>query len=188
MHGTDARKLAGGTTTLKHVRAHTGGRSKAAVGNACADRLAKYYALSDSKTDIDNKKTALDLMEADLRFLLHTRSPIPGGPSDPNEAEYENSPVHGDVRGVARETLRRLRKEDWADESQRPKRGRVVRAHPKEVSDAIRHAHSVSNSSANLSLLLGGLNMVTEKDFSFGRADKACERCGTGALLTMAHK
>lgn len=30
--------------------------------------------------------------------------------------------------------------------------------------------------------------MVTEKDFSNGRADKACERCGTGAPLTMTHK
>jgi hypothetical protein len=184
----DARKLAGATTTLKHVRAHTGGRSKAAVGNACADRLAKYFALSEKQEDIDDKKTALDLMEADFRFLLHTRSPIPGGPSDPKEALYENNPVHGDVRKVARETLRRLRKEEWADTSQRPARGRIVRDNPTEVSNVIRHAHSVANSSATLSLLLGGLNMVTEKDFSFGRADKACERCGTGASLTISHK
>ena len=30
--------------------------------------------------------------------------------------------------------------------------------------------------------------MVTEKDFSIGRADKAYERCGTGAPLTVTHK
>jgi hypothetical protein len=184
----DARKLAGGVTTLKHVRAHTGGRSLAAIGNACADRMAKYYALSENKEDIDDKKTALDLMANDLPFLLHTRTPIPGGSSDPEEAYYESSPVHGDVRKVARETLRRLRKEVWADERARPERGRLMRDHPKQVSTAIKHAHSTANSSATLSLLLGGLNMVTEKDFTAGRADKPCERCGTGAVLTITHK
>jgi hypothetical protein len=63
-----------------------------------------------------------------------------------------------------------------------------VRDHPKEVSSAIKHAHSTAKSSATLSLLLGGLNLVTEKDFSNGRTDKLCDRCGTGAPLTMAHK
>jgi hypothetical protein len=63
-----------------------------------------------------------------------------------------------------------------------------MRDHPKEVGDAIKHAHSVANGSATLSLLLGGLNMVTEKDFSVGRTNKPCDRCGTGAPLTVAHK
>jgi hypothetical protein len=184
----NARLLAGGTTTLKHVRAHTGGRSKAAIGNACADRLAKYYALSENKEDVEDKKTALDLMAADLRYLLHTRTPIPGGSKDPDEWIFESSPVHGDIRKAARKTLRQIRTEEWADERARPKRGRLARDHPKEVHDAIRHAHSVAKSSTTLSLLLGGLNMVTDKDFSAGRTDKACGRCGTGASLTVSHK
>jgi hypothetical protein len=180
-----ARELAGGATTLKHVRAHTGGRSMAAVGNACADRMAKYFALSENKEDIEDEKTALDLMQADLQFLLHTRTPIPGGGNGPDEALYESSPVHGDIRQAARRTLQRLRTEEWAA---RPSRGLLVRDHPKEVHDAIKHAHSVAKSSSTLSLLLGGLNSVTEKDFSDGRADKSCGRCGTGAILTIAHK
>jgi hypothetical protein len=184
----NARQTAGGVTTLKHVRAHTGGRSKAAIGNACADRVAKYYALSENKEDIEDKKKALDLMQADFRFILHARTPLPGGPSDPDEALYESSPVHGDVREAARETLRRIRTEEWADKRARPHHGRLVRDHPKEVSKAIKHAHLVANSSATMSLLLCGLNMVTEKDFSAGREDKPCDRCGTGASLTAAHK
>jgi len=184
----NARLAAGGVTTLKHVRAHTGGRSKAAIGNACADRVAKYYALSENKDDIDDKKTALDLMEADLKFLLHTRSPIPGGGSDPEGVVFESSPVHGDVREAARKTLRRIRTEEWADERARPKRGRLVRDHPAEVHSAIKHARSVANSSTTLSLLLSGLNTVTEKDFSAGRTDKLCGRCGTGSSLTATHK
>ena len=182
----DARKLAGATTTLAHVRAHTGGRSKAAIGNACADRMAKYYALSENE---EHRATSLDLlMAADLKFLLHTRCLIPGGNGAIGEAYYESSPVHGDVRKTARDRLRQLRKEEWADERARPKRGRLVRDCPKEVSAVIKQAHSAAKSSATLSLLLGGLNGVTEKDFSDGRVDMLCARCSTGATLTIAHK
>ena len=46
------RSKLGATTSLHHVRSHTGGRDKASVGNAEADRLAKWEASQPNHASI----------------------------------------------------------------------------------------------------------------------------------------
>ena len=178
-----ARENAGASTTLKHVRAHTGGRSRPAIANACADRNAKYYALSRNE---DDNSTSLDLMKSELDYVLHTLTPIQQ--KDRDDKHYIPSPVHGDIRKVSQDLLRRTRREEWADPDKREKRGLLMRNHPEEVMKVIKLTHSSAHSSAALSLLLGGLNAVTKKEFSADRVNAPCARCGTGAALTIVHR
>ena len=63
-----------------------------------------------------------------------------------------------------------------------------MRNHPEEVMKVIKLTHSSAHSSAALSLLLGGLNAVTKKEFSADRVNALCARCGTGAALTIVHR
>ena len=68
-----ARVKAGGSTTLRHVRAHTGGRDLPSIGNACADRLAKWAALQP--TEPIETRSCLDLMQGDHPYVLMVMRP-----------------------------------------------------------------------------------------------------------------
>ena len=45
------KEKAGATVELKHVRSHTGKRDRQSIGNAAADRLAKWAALRMNEDD-----------------------------------------------------------------------------------------------------------------------------------------
>jgi ribonuclease HI len=63
------REKHGGLTKLTHVYSHTGGRDKASIGNAGADRLAKWAAWEANEDD--GGRTERILRERDLGFLVN---------------------------------------------------------------------------------------------------------------------
>jgi hypothetical protein len=81
----ETRTKSGASTTLLHVRSHTGGRDKASIGNAEADRLAKWEA---SQPNLAN--SAINLLQNDLPFVLCTTEWT--GPDDKKKAYEKSSP------------------------------------------------------------------------------------------------
>ena len=79
-----SRQEAGADTTLRHVRAHTGERTTAAIGNAVADRWAKWYAMSADEGP--DTLSCLDLMAAELPYC---------GPASPRDrrAPWQREPL-----------------------------------------------------------------------------------------------
>ena len=88
----------GGTTSIQHVRAHTGGRDLVSVGNACADRLAKWMALQPTDTKSENSR--LNLMQGDHPFVLMVSKPTDalGTTATRHELNCKAEAVHGDIR------------------------------------------------------------------------------------------
>ena len=180
------QKLAkGAQVQLLHVRAHTGGRSTASIGNAIADRWAKYYAMA--KPQGRDSLSCLDLMVADLPYVLWTRAKTAETTSPTDKGLTRDKAVHGDVRKATRFHLQHLREKEWAD---RPKRGEIVRCHPSLVKDASKRIRKIAPGTRGMTMLINCLNQVTLRavDVTGRFAHQQCHRCGTGAPLTVEHR
>ena len=128
-----AREQAGGKTELCHVRAHTGERSTAAIGNAVADRWAKWYALA--KPEGKDIKSCFNMMAGELPYILWTRVTEGKEKKAPKWDEGKAEAIHGDVRKACKKHLLLAREAEWA---LRGKRGELIREHPTQVQSAIR--------------------------------------------------
>ena len=173
------RKRNGATTTLSHVRSHTGGRDKPSIGNAEADRLAKWEAAQPTYAN-----SAMNMMEGDLKYVIATSTwtqPDDGGPPTENIEHH-----HGDVRKLIRTRLQNSVAATWAE---RPKRGAMMRDHPTLVHAAIKNAWNDGPSSTSIRMLMTCLHQATPKvPSSTGYAHEKCDRCGTGASRTPHHR
>ena len=130
LHTLSLRDRVGATTELRFVRAHTGARNKQSIGNAEADRLAKwaaYAALPPSES------MQVDLLYHELPVVLHnfrTQAPTPNNP----EIIHTSSPLHGDLRKHLTSHLSSLQIKNWGT---RPKRGVLAQTYPSSVSRLI---------------------------------------------------
>ena len=178
-----SRQEAGADTTLRHVRAHTGERTTAAIGNAAADRWAKWYAMSADEGP--DTLSCLDLMAAELPYVLWTR--LPPGPPGPLAKGTVGTPAHGDVRKEGRQHLQRLYEKEWA---YRTTRGQMVREHPESVRRAGTRVRNAAQGTRGLTLAVACLNNITLKEVTPDGVytGKKCERCGTGKDLTVEHR
>ena len=147
----ETRTKSGASTTLLHVRSHTGGRDKASIGNAKADRLAKWEA---SQPNLAN--SAINLLQNDLPFVLCTTEWT--GPEGKKKAHETVKPVHGDVRGVAKTHLASLRLCEWGDPSKRPKYGELAYKFPVLTKQAIVDTWTRAPTSAAIHMALNCLN------------------------------
>ena len=175
----EARKRNGAATTLSHVRSHTGGRDKPSIGNAEADRLAKWEAAQPTYAN-----SAMDMMAGDLKYVIATSTwtqPDDGGPPTEHLEHH-----HGDVRELIRTRLQSAVAATWA---KRPKRGAMIRDHPTLVQAAIKNTWNEGPSSASIRMLMTCLHQVTPKvPNNTGYAHEKCGRCGTGAARTPHHR
>ena len=181
-----ARTKAGGTTTLRHVRAHTGGRDLASIGNACADRLAKWAALQPIEPI--ETRSCLDLMQGDHPYVLKVMGPTDplGSTATPHEMECKTEAVHGDIRRACKRQLSLLLRHTLA---RRERRGELQREHPTNMQKAIDMVHDELRCSSGLSLALQSVTQnVVKVKVNDNYIHKSCERCGTGAALTMEHR
>ena len=174
----EVRSKLGASTTLKHVRSHTGGRDKASVGNAEADRLAKWEASTDTPPD-----SCINMMQNDLKFVLCNTKWTTGDKEHPPSNQVK--PIHGDVRKDVKEHMASWLMEKWGA---RKSRGELARTHPKETTAAIKQLWTQSPSSSALHMGLVCLNQVTSKiangaDF----VHEHCARCGTLTPATPMH-
>ena len=174
-----ARLKTGATTRLCHVRAHTGGRDTASIGNAAADRLAKWQAWEDECPD-----SLLNLYHNDYAYVLHTtqwRTPDKGPP------EENCTPVHDDTRTALRKHLASLQMSEWAE---RDKRGAMPRYHKAGTTKAIKNLWTWSPTSAAIRMALTCLHQVTPKIQSpeGSYLHEQCTRCGTKSPRTPLHR
>jgi hypothetical protein len=117
------REPLGGTTTLLHVRAHTGLRDKPSVGNVEADHLAKWQALQpDAPTD-----SSLDHLHNELPYILNTiiTTTHPSG-----RVTTTLKPIHDSIPRAIRAAHSVKLLQLWQD---RPRRGELARLHPQGV-------------------------------------------------------
>lgn len=163
-----AREKYGASSAFHHVRSHTGKRDAASVGNAAADFIARFAALS---TDTSGP-SYLNQMNHELKYVLML-----------NDKKKGDTPIHGDIRKAIKMHLSMINDRTWAE---RECRGRLIRSFPTQVSNIIKTIWNPKNypSSDSVMMALIGLTMVTRKyktpegDFK----DMSCPRCGTGAL------
>jgi len=143
-HTIAARRAHGATTNILHVRAHTGGRDTPSIGNAAADRMAKWQAWEDEEPD-----SAMNLMHNENAYVLHTCAWSP--PDERGGAIETKTPVHGDVREHIKKHLAARRLLDWGS---RPKRGALARSHPDQTCKAIDNLWSWTPSSSTISMMM----------------------------------
>ena len=158
-----------------HVRSHTGARDTASVGNAEADRLAKWEA-----SQLNPPNSSMNLLQNELKYVLYNTKWEPAGD---NETETESlEPIHGDIRHAARKRLSDLRLLEWGNPAQRPTRGELAHKFPTQTTQAIKNVWSRNPSSTPVTMALTCLNHVTQKSPSpsgHGMVDSPCGRCGT---------
>jgi hypothetical protein len=178
-YATDARRQAGATTSIHHVRAHTGGRNMASIGNAAADRLAKWQAWADELPD-----SSISLIQNEYAYVLHEtqwHTPSKGPPTE------HCNPIHDDTRTAMRKHLASLQMKEWA---QREKRGQLARTNPSGTAKAIDNLWAWAPSSSALRMALVCLNQVTPKtkghDGSYRH--ELCTRCGTKSARSPLHR
>ena len=180
------RASMGGKTKILHVRAHTGGRDRVSIGNACADQLAKWCAIQP--TPQAGERSHLDLMAADHPFVIHICHPTNelGTTKNNKEMTCELSPAHGDIRKACKIHMKALRTHEL---SRRDKVGQLVRDHQGPTFQTIDRVHSELKNSAGLSMILQAVNQVTIKTKQ-GDAYRGapCHRCGRGEALTFEHR
>lgn len=181
-----AREKTGGTTSIQHVRAHTGGRDLISVGNACADRLAKWMALQPTDTKSENSR--LNLMQGDHPFVLMVSKPTDalGTTATRHELSCKTEAVHGDVRKECKTQLQTLLQHTLA---RRDKRGELMRNHQKPLLNIINQIHAELKCSAGMALILQSVNQITIKERDGATYNhKQCDRCGTKAPLSIEHR
>jgi hypothetical protein len=170
-----AREKVGASTTLTHVRSHSGKRDPASVGNAAADYTARFAALNPSKKG----STSMNLMAHDLNFIIMANGKNNGDSS---------SPIHGDIRKAIKSHMASLNDQTWA---QRKSRGALIKAYPKQVDKIIKAVWKPGNplSSDSVTMALIGLTKSSRKykDPANNFAREPCHRCGTGAVLSALH-
>jgi ribonuclease HI len=149
------REALGGTTTLLHVRAHTGLRDKPSVGNVEADHLAKGQALQpDAPTD-----SSLDHLHNELQYILNTivTTIHPSG-----RVTTTLKPIHDSVPRTIRAAHSVKLRQLWQD---RPRRGELAHLHPRGVLGVIDKIWK-HPTSASLLFLLETLTQFTRKSYA----------------------
>jgi ribonuclease HI len=172
-----------GSTTIKHVRSHTGGRDRPSIGNAEADRLAKWEASLPDKAN-----NSLNLLQNELPYTLSKTKWTP--PTDAIPAQETRTTIHGDIRNEARKHLADIHLQDWGNPTKRPTRGEVARLHPAQTKEAITSMWATAPSSTGIHMALTTLHKVTEKmpdPTSSKFIPSPCGRCGTKAPATYIH-
>jgi hypothetical protein len=169
----EARAASGADTLIKHVSAHSGKRDRASLGNASADRLAKWQG---ARRTPEGDKAHLDMEEWELPYTLCTTN-----------GESDVSTAHGDVRAAAKTWLLDQATSRWAC---RKSRGRLAREHPTAVKQIIKKNLWRNPSSPAIAMMMGALNEVTvrARDDNEGYTEEQCQACGTGARRTAQHR
>ena len=167
------RAAFGADTLIKHVSAHSGKRDRVSLGNASADRLAKWQG---ARRTPEGDRAHLDMEEWELPYTLCTTN-----------SESVVSTTHGDVRAAAKTWFLDQALSRWAC---RESRGRLAREHPTTVKQVIKKTLWREPSSPAIALMLGALNEVTvrAKDESNEYTPEQCQACGTGAHRTVQHR
>jgi hypothetical protein len=127
-------------------------------------------------------------MQGDHPYVLMVMRPTDplGSTPTPHEMECKTEAVHGDIRRACKRQLSLLLGHTLA---RRVRRGEIQRDHPANMQKAIDMIHDELRCSSGLSLVLQAVTQNTVKvkvDDNYIR--KGCERCGTGAELTMEHR
>ncbi|MFZ9070967.1 MAG: reverse transcriptase domain-containing protein, partial [Burkholderiaceae bacterium] len=185
-----AREKSGATTSILHVRAHTGGRTVPEIGNACADHLAKWMALAvDEGTDPSH----LDLNQADHPHVVVIQKLPPDtmkeiqGDTNLSDLIVNPTAIHGDIRKACKEHLNGLHRIGWAMRG--PTRGKLIREYEQPTMEAIKRVHAFHKNSAGEILLQDSLQNITMRTLTDGESHKeTCSRCGTKAIRTFQHR
>ena len=173
-------------TKIKHVRSHTGNRTRQAVGNAAADRFAKKAVLDN----LGNED--IDLAQNDLPYLVYQiayRKAEEGEVSqEPDGTIRVETPIHAAIRKDIRKELLSRRDKEWAS-GDRPTRGQLMRENPGDTHKVINHAWKDGITSDKIRFLMQSLTQThssgLDNQGKWGPID--CPACGMNTPLTQTH-
>ena len=178
LHAIALRKAAGATTTLRHVKSHTGKRDKPSLGNAEADYLAKWQALIEEGPTNDH----FDPMTYELPYTLNqitTKIDANKGP------QKISTPMHDDIRKSLRAVLQTTLLNEW---SERPTRGALPALQPKAITELINDCWKQPTSSL-LKFLVEILTQSARRDPNTNYTTTLpCHHCGTHEPATATHR
>ena len=137
------KEHAGACVRLVHVRSHTGARDPRSIGNAEADRLAKWMAEAHRQgeqnapegpghANMTTNTSDIDLDNNDLPFCMVTSdwSSPPGGREPQETLTY----IRGDIRSALKTLYKTRTTSEWAS---RPKRGAMIKNYSGETHNVI---------------------------------------------------
>jgi ribonuclease HI len=177
-------------TTIKHVRSHTGARTKPAVGNAAADRYAKKAV----QEDMENED--INLAQNDLPYLLHHVTYRPATPAEEHSTmtpedqptDQDNlvkieTPVHGAMKRFIQKILLAKRDSEWASK-ERPTHGQNMRENPKTTHRVINHMWKEGMTSDKIRFLIQSLTQShpSTLDHTGRWVPEMCHACGLEPL------
>ena len=173
------REKHGATTKLTHVYSHTGGRDRASIGNAGADRLAKYAGWEQNEND--GGKTERILVERDLPFLVNTLTAT----TTKEGMTLEWKAIHGDIRKAVKVHQSSISLEEW---STRQTYGQLVRDNKNNVLRLIKGFWK-DPTSTKIEFLLDTLNRADPKRIIDDKwTTTNCDRCGWHYPQTTFHR
>lgn len=167
------RDKVGTFTRIKHVNSHTGARDMQSIGNAEADRWAKWVCFDGEKLSVD-----IDLMENELPFIVYKLKHTDEG--------IEETPIHCDIRKELSKLYKNSYILTW---SARISHGQLIRDHPSEVVNLIKEIWG-NPTTPKLKFLLECLNNTGKKELNSNNEWKhsICTRCTRGAADTIFHR
>jgi hypothetical protein len=175
------RTFHGSSSDINHVKSHTGERDLPSIGNAEADRLAKYEALSELNEG-DNGND-LHHLQNDLPFMVSQITAVPsvivsrkrkniapnktGTKNNLNDSTHDKKAltlfhykdIHGDIRKTLKTSAHESQLDTWAE---RPTRGQLIRNYRKEITHTIKDLWK-NPSSSNIKFFIDILNKADKK-------------------------
>jgi hypothetical protein len=167
------------STNILHIKSHTGLRDPASLGNAEADRWARYMGVSkDVSTDCNR-----NLMANELPFVVYIATTTTDNEGNTSTTK---TPIHGDIRRELKNRHHHALVSLW---STRNKRGEIIRDHRNETLALIKSSWKVP-SSHNIRFLLDILNQADLKqgDATGGRSTVKCTNCTRNEEATTNHR
>jgi ribonuclease HI/exonuclease III len=184
------RKASGSSTTICHIRSHTGARDLASIGNEGADRGARESAQFDSHTDAECWHDTLANGLFELPFVAYILTPHLDAKSDPPTFSFQQDRIHGSLKDSLRNHFLSLQHTTWTSTA-RHSRGKLPRCFPKSAKEIIKVLWRRPTAN-HLRLALTALPNCSPRTQSMNGPDTAwtrsiCPYCGTRQAMTPHH-
>jgi hypothetical protein len=182
-----AREATRASTTIRHIRSHTGNCDLASIGNEAADRGVRLSTQFDNHADAPSHHDTPDnpTFELTYVYVVYILTPHLDIKSDPLTFTFQQDRIHGSIKDSLRDHFLSIQRKVWATKADR---GLFLSSYAKETSNLIKNLWRMP--SANHLLLLLTLLVNTSPHTYHTTAERTkqiCPYCGTREPMTPYH-
>jgi hypothetical protein len=107
------------STTIRHIRSHTGKCDLASIGNEVADRGVRLPAQFDNHTDAPSHHDTPDNPTFELAYVVYILTPHLDSKSDPLTFTFQQDRIHGSIKDSLRDYILSIQCKVWATKTDR---------------------------------------------------------------------